>query len=130
MSPVSVKFPRAPARYDGGMPDATQSLPVCPAADLPEGACAVITAGDRDVAVFHSDGQFLAIDDRCPHAGASLSSGHVEGGIVTCPWHAWRFRLCDGAWADNPKVKTKAYATQIIDGVVHVIVPPAGKLTS
>ena len=33
--------------------------------------------------------------------GASLSGGYVENGVVTCPWHAWRFRLTDGAWADN-----------------------------
>ena len=90
----------------------------------------MITANDRDIAVFKSDGQFFAIDDRCPHAGASLSSGHVEAGIVTCPWHAWRFRLCDGAWADNPRVKTTNYPTEVIDGVVHVLTPESAKLTS
>jgi nitrite reductase (NADH) small subunit len=95
-------------------------IPVAPVDAIPEGTSAVVTVGDRDVAVFKDGGEFFAIDDRCPHAGASLSSGHVEGGVVTCPWHGWRFRLCDGAWADNPKVKTDCFATQIIDGVVHV----------
>ena len=50
----------------------------------------------------------FAIDDVCPHMGASLGGGYVEGGIVTCPWHAWRFRLTDGAWADNPRQSRSA----------------------
>lgn len=84
-------------------------IPVCPSDELAEGESLVLTVGDRDVAVFRSDGAVHAIDDRCPHAGASLSSGYVENGCVTCPWHGWRFRLSDGAWADNPRVKTGRY---------------------
>ena len=51
---------------------------------------------------------YFAIDDVCPHMGASLSGGYVEDGIVTCPWHAWRFRLTDGTWADNPRSRSAA----------------------
>ena len=59
------------------------------------------------------DGNYFAIDDVCPHMGASLSGGQVEDGIVTCPWHAWRFRLTDGAWADNPRIKIGCYPVRI-----------------
>jgi nitrite reductase (NADH) small subunit/3-phenylpropionate/trans-cinnamate dioxygenase ferredoxin subunit len=52
--------------------------------------------------------------------GASLSGGHVEDGCVTCPWHAWRFRLTDGAWADNPRIRIGSYPTRVVDGVVEV----------
>lgn len=95
-------------------------IPVCRVEELPEGESCVLTVGDRDVAVFHSEGQFFAIDDRCPHAGSSLSTGHVEGGIVTCPWHGWRFRLNDGAWADNPKVKTGCYRVHVENDAVSI----------
>ena len=100
-------------------------IPVCRVEQLPEGECAVLTVGDRDVAVFHSEGKYFAIDDRCPHAGSSLSGGHVENGIVTCPWHGWRFRLCDGAWADNPRVKTGCYAVSVENDTVFVHPHPA-----
>ena len=95
-------------------------IPVCRVDELPEGECCVMTIGDRDVAVFHREGKFFAIDDRCPHAGTSLSGGHVEGGVVTCPWHGWRFRLCDGAWADNPRVKTGCYRVQVENDTVMI----------
>ena len=45
--------------------------------------------------------------------GASLSGGYVENGVVTCPWHAWRFRLADGAWADNPRIKIGCYPVRV-----------------
>lgn len=57
----------------------------------------------RMVAVFLVDGEYFAIDDACPHMGASLSAGYVENGGVTCPWHAWRFSVRDGSWLDSPK---------------------------
>ncbi|HTN74819.1 MAG TPA: Rieske 2Fe-2S domain-containing protein, partial [Pirellulaceae bacterium] len=42
----------------------------------------------RMVAVFNVDGTYQAIDDFCPHMGASLAGGYVENGMVSCPWHA------------------------------------------
>ena len=76
---------------------------VCKVHDVPLGEGKVVPLGRKVVAVFRTDGQFYAIDDVCPHMGASLAGGYVEGDSVTCPWHAWRFRLTDGAWADNPR---------------------------
>ena len=70
---------------------------------IPDGEGASFQVGDRLVAVFNYQGQYLAIDDLCPHMGASLGAGYLdEEGVVTCPWHAWRFNVCNGKWADNP----------------------------
>ena len=77
----------------------------------------------RMVAVFYVDGEYLAIDDVCPHMGASLGSGEVSDGIVTCPWHAWRFRLCDGVWCDHPKTKVDAFQVRIEGEEIQVLVP-------
>jgi nitrite reductase (NADH) small subunit/3-phenylpropionate/trans-cinnamate dioxygenase ferredoxin subunit len=93
---------------------------VCRIEDLPEGEGKTIALGNRLIAVFCSDGKYLAIDDVCPHMGASLSGGYVEDGIVTCPWHAWRFRLADGAWADNPRIKIGCYPVRVEGGAVQI----------
>jgi nitrite reductase (NADH) small subunit/3-phenylpropionate/trans-cinnamate dioxygenase ferredoxin subunit len=93
---------------------------VCRVADLPEGKSRAFKIGDKLVAVFCQSGEHFAIDDVCPHMGASLTDGEVEGGIVTCPWHGWRFRLADGVWADSPRVKIGCYATRVCDGMVQV----------
>jgi nitrite reductase (NADH) small subunit/3-phenylpropionate/trans-cinnamate dioxygenase ferredoxin subunit len=64
------------------------------------------------------------IDDTCPHMGASLGSGFVENGNVTCPWHFWRFRLADGAWADNPRMGVACYPVRVEGDDVLVQLPP------
>ena len=81
--------------------------------EIAEGEGATYTVGDRMVAVFLADGDYYAIDDLCPHMGASLGSGHVENKAVTCPWHAWRFSVCDGTWLDNPKLKTDRFEVRV-----------------
>jgi len=94
--------------------------PVCRVSDLAEGDSRMIQAADKLIAVFRHEGQYFAIDDTCPHMGDSLSRGYVEKGIVTCPWHAWRFRLSDGAWADNPRIKIGSYPVRVVDGEIQV----------
>lgn len=68
----------------------------CAEADLPAGRAKVVRLRDRVVALFHRPEGVRAIDDACPHRGASLADGHVVGGDVICPWHAWPFNLADG----------------------------------
>ncbi len=98
---------------------------VCQVADLAEGEGRTVEVGNKLVAVFCDKGQYFAIDDTCPHMGASLSGGYVEQGIVTCPWHAWRFRLADGAWADNPRIKIGCYPVRVVGDEVQIEIPAA-----
>ena len=101
----------------------SQRVTIAKTGDIPEGEAVVVTLHKKDVAVFRTKGELFAIDDLCPHMGASLSGGYVEDGCVTCPWHYWRFRLADGAWADNPKVKQAAYPVHEVDGAVQLELP-------
>ena len=96
---------------------------VCRVEDLIEGEGRTVEVAGKLIAVFYHGGQYYALDDVCPHMGASLATGYVEKGIVTCPWHAWRFRLADGAWADSPHVKTGCCPVRVENGEVQVQVP-------
>lgn len=93
---------------------------VCPVGDLADGEGRTVRVGDKLVALFRAGDQYYAIDDTCPHMGASLGAGQVGNGIVTCPWHGWRFRLSDGAWADYLRVKTGTYQVRVVDGQIQV----------
>jgi nitrite reductase (NADH) small subunit len=90
---------------------------------IPEGQGATFVVQGRLIAVFYEKGEYHAIDDLCPHMGASLGAGEVRDGIVTCPWHAWRFSVCDGTWRDNPKLKIQHYEVRVEGDDVQVGVP-------
>jgi nitrite reductase (NADH) small subunit/3-phenylpropionate/trans-cinnamate dioxygenase ferredoxin subunit len=81
--------------------------------------------GGKPVSVFRVGDRYHAIDDMCPHMGASLAGGFVEDGIVTCPWHYWRFRLSDGAWADNPRIKIGCYPVHVVGDEIRLELPDA-----
>lgn len=84
------------------------------------------------VAVFHvAEGEYRAINDFCPHMGASLATGHWEDGAVTCPWHAWRFSTDDGKWLDNPSspVCSTPYELKVEGDDILVDVPEGGAAT-
>ena len=74
---------------------------------IPEGRGETYTVNGRLVAVFNTGEGYHAIDDLCPHMGASLGAGPVPQGVVTLPLACLAVqRVCTGAWCDNPKVKT------------------------
>ena len=91
--------------------------------EIAEGEAKTVLDGRKAISVFHADGEYFAIDDMCPHAGASLAGGFVEDGVVTCPWHYWRFRLSDGAWADNPRIRTASYPVHVVDDEIRLELP-------
>ena len=96
---------------------------VCRVGELKDGEGKTVSVGGKLMALFNDGGQFRAIDDMCPHMGASLAGGFVEDGIVTCPWHYWRFRLADGAWADNPRIRIGCYPVHVVGDEIRLELP-------
>ena len=87
---------------------------------IAEGQGETFRVGDRLVAVFNESGRYFAIDDLCPHMGASLSAGELHDGTVVCPWHAWRFCIRDGTWCDNPRIKTDSFEVRVEGSAIQV----------
>ena len=91
---------------------------------LAEGEGTSIEVDGRLVALFLRNGDYYAIDDCCPHQGASLGAGYLdEEGAVSCPWHAWRFSISDGTWCDNPKLKVDAFETRVDGEDIQIRMP-------
>ena len=107
------------------LPSPTHFQTVAKVGAIPEGGSLTVTLGDIVVAIFNDGGSYYAINDFCPHMGASLAEGHLEEGVVTCPWHAWRFCVRDGTWCDNPTIKTDAFEVRVVGEDIQVNVPPS-----
>lgn len=101
----------------------TDFTTVAKTSDIPPGQGQAFPVNNRMVAVFNDAGTFFAIDDFCPHMGASLAGGYLEDGMVACPWHAWRFCVKNGTWCDNPKIKIDAFEIRVVGDEVQVKVP-------
>ena len=91
--------------------------------DIPEGRGSVFTVGARRVAVFHAGGEYYALDDCCPHMGASLGLGEVRDGTVVCDRHLWAYRLSDGVCLEAPKLKAETFEVRIEGEQIQLRVP-------
>jgi nitrite reductase (NADH) small subunit len=87
---------------------------------IPDGKGLGVEVGGRAIAVFHLQGQYFAIDDRCPHMGASLAEGDVAHGCVSCPLHEWRFQIDDGTWCDDRRLKIDRFAVRVVGQEIQV----------
>ncbi len=95
-------------------------VPVAKAADVHPGHARTVAVDGREIAVFNAGGTFYAIDDTCPHQGASLAEGWVEGTTVTCTWHAWCFNLTDGRMTLGTFAAVDAFEVKVEDGTIFV----------
>ena len=73
----------------------------------------VVEVGGRSVALFNVDGTYYAIDNSCPHRGGPLGEGDLEGRVVSCPWHAWRWDVSTGANVNNPAVRVTCFPVRV-----------------
>lgn len=55
-----------------------------------------LTAGGKRIALSFQNGQFGAISGVCNHAGGPLGQGRLDGELVVCPWHNWKYNCRDG----------------------------------
>ena len=71
-------------------------VPVAQVSEIPPRSAQAFAVGRYEVAVFHVDGDFFALENTCPHQGGPLADGFLEGHQITCPWHAWCFDVRSG----------------------------------
>ncbi|HEY8296900.1 MAG TPA: Rieske 2Fe-2S domain-containing protein [Candidatus Baltobacteraceae bacterium] len=93
-----------------------------PEADrIPPGGSRAYTVGRHEVALFNIAGEFYALENSCPHQGAPIVDGWLEGSLVTCPWHAWCFDVRTGAMTLGEFATIDRYAVRRgTDGAVFV----------
>lgn len=106
---------------------------VAKTSDIPPGGNKVVTVNGRDIVVFHVNGQFFALLNRCPHEGAPLEQAacvaHLSsnepgqytrsriGELLRCAWHGWEFDMRTGqSYFDPNGVKIRAYPVVVEDG--------------
>ena len=83
--------------------------------DIPSRSAIAVQAGRREIAVFNIEGEYFAISNSCPHKGASLCDGPIEGKMVRCPWHHWNWRLEDGKLETDPRQGLRTFEV-VVDG--------------
>ncbi|MHC8354100.1 Rieske (2Fe-2S) protein [Pseudomonas sp. LB3P81] len=99
------------------------SLRVCvPAGKHPQvGGRSLFEFDGKSLALFNVEGDLYAIDDSCPHQGASLCGGRLEGRVIQCCAHGLRFDLRSGCLLNSTQVKVATYPVEVVNDQVFII---------
>ena len=91
--------------------------------ELPEGRVTAVTCGHVTVCMTHFEGQYGAMDNKCPHQGGPLGEGSIENGWLRCPWHGWDFDPLTGKSPGSFGDGVQMYPVELRDDGVHVGLP-------
>lgn len=100
--------------------------PVFHAVDLGSGRAIPLRIMGEDYTLYRAEsGRTVMLDARCPHRGAQLSAGWIEGDALRCFYHGWKFGA-DGRCVDQPaedsafcdKVSVRSFPTREYLGLV------------
>lgn len=107
---------------------------VCFADEVPAGGRRIVDVAGRSVGIFNIDDIYYAVRNSCPHKGAPLCKGVIDGyvtgdkpgeftferngEILRCPWHGWEFDLKTGESVFNPhKVWVRRYDVSVENAI-------------
>ena len=101
---------------------ATQWFRVLDLDELPEGRVKTVVAGHKSLALTHYQGQYGALDNRCPHQGGPLGEGSIENGLLRCPWHGWDYCPLTGRAPgdDDEDDKLETFPVEVRDDGIYV----------
>ncbi len=87
---------------------------------FPVGTVKAAKVAGKQVAICNDNGEFFAVKNDCPHKGGPLGQGWLNGAVVTCPWHRFRFDLRRGCSVTNEAMQVYTYPMRIEDGVLKI----------
>jgi nitrite reductase/ring-hydroxylating ferredoxin subunit len=90
-------------------------------ADLPPGGVRTVDAGGRQLLVCFANGDYYALENRCPHAAAPLDGGRLSGFALECPLHGGKLDVRDGSPQGHPIRRAAiTFPVQCVDGGIEI----------
>ncbi|MFL9868139.1 non-heme iron oxygenase ferredoxin subunit [Paraburkholderia fungorum] len=100
--------------------NSSDQLPVGTLDELGPGQRKLVFSNGRGVVLFNIEGTIHAIDDSCPHQGASVANGRLDGCVLSCPAHGLRFDLRTGCMPGAVGLSLTTFPVRVIDGQLFV----------
>ena len=90
-------------------------------ADMAPGDLRAVEAGELRVLVCHTQGEFYAIENKCPHIHIPLDGGRLEGCVLECPLHGGKLDVRDGSDLALPIRKpARTFHVTRVDGSIEI----------
>ena len=88
--------------------------------DIPPGTIAAVQVDGEDIAVANVGGELFVTQGHCLHLQGPLGEGHLEGAVLSCPWHGWQYNVRTGENEFDRAIQLETYEVRVEGGEVKV----------
>ncbi len=101
--------------------DRTTTETIGRADELRVGDMKMATVGQRRIVVVRTPSGVHALDNACPHQGYGLATGALDGELLTCQWHNWKYDVRNGSCVLGEE-DVACHEVAVTDGEIRVTV--------
>jgi 3-phenylpropionate/trans-cinnamate dioxygenase ferredoxin subunit len=99
----------------------TTWIPVIEDVQLKEQSVKLVTPKGLSILLIRkAKDEIYAISNKCAHMACPLRTGKLDGYMITCPCHDWRFDIRTGEFLDAREITIPIYQAKIENGSVCV----------
>jgi nitrite reductase/ring-hydroxylating ferredoxin subunit len=88
--------------------------------ELNEGQMKALRVKGRPILLVRKSGEVFGVSNICPHMGCSFQGGILNGYVVMCPCHGWKFDVRNGKYQENSLTALTCYRCKIENGKIYV----------
>lgn len=88
--------------------------------DVPVGGMLRVDIDDDSFIVTNIENRFAVFRNECVHQGMTLDGGMIDEGILTCPWHGFRYDASSGECMSAPGAQLPQIPLRIDGGRVFI----------
>jgi toluene monooxygenase system ferredoxin subunit len=85
-----------------------------------DGEMVGVDVGGLPVLLVAVEGQVHAFEDRCLHQQVKLSTGRLEGCVLTCGAHQWSYDVCTGCGVNPDNVRLRSLPVRVSGDAIEV----------
>jgi nitrite reductase/ring-hydroxylating ferredoxin subunit len=91
---------------------------------IPKSVIKKVMVGDRSIGLIQLNDSFYAFSSTCPHRGASLIEGSINGiGEIICPLHHYRFDIKTGQVKSGSCGDLEVFPCELLEGGLKITLP-------
>ncbi|WP_289268483.1 NifU family protein [Nitrospira tepida] len=88
--------------------------------EIPDAGIKVLELNGQSLLFSRQDHRVTCFENACAHMGMPLDMGEVEQGVITCPYHGFRYDLSSGECLTAPEVQLVPRAVRVVGSTVEV----------
>lgn len=88
--------------------------------DVPEGGIKALLLQGEKILISRRGSIVTCFQNACAHLGLALDDGEIEDGVITCPYHGFRYDLSSGECLTAPAVQLQPHAVRVVGSRIEV----------